>query len=84
MTVEVYNFPSHSREATRAYGVKLDGALIGLVERYPNGSWHMGGGRLRKLGFLSYKTRKEVVDILVAAEMEEKSLEQPQVADLTA
>jgi hypothetical protein len=68
MATEVYKFPSHSRDADRAYGVKIDGALIGVVEHYKDGSWHMGGGRWRKFGFLHYATRAEVVKILVDAE----------------
>jgi hypothetical protein len=78
MQIEVYKFPSHSERAEQAYGVKVDGALIGLVERYLDGSWHMGGGRYRKLGWLSYPTRSEVVKIMVDAEQEKDMEEEPE------
>jgi hypothetical protein len=65
---EVYEFPSHSANAEQAYGVKVDGALVGLVERYPDGSWHMGGSRWRKLGWIGYDSRDEVVKMMLGAE----------------
>lgn len=81
MRVEVYDFPSHSKLAKRAYGVKVNGALIGLVEQYPDESWHMGGGRARKLGWITYSSQEEVVSIMVAAEMDKEVEEQTEMVE---
>ena len=42
------------------------------MERYPDGGWHLGGAHWRKLGWITYESRKAVVDILLAAELEEE------------
>lgn len=68
----VTDMPSHTRTAEQAWRVISIGEgghrQLGVVERYPDKTWHVAGRHYATFGWVKFPTRRAAVKAIVEAD----------------